>query len=195
MPLHSALTGSDVHQDKLIGAAIVSDAGKVTTPSAVTPGVGVLRKPLTTETSTGQLIADAGKAFVQRADTDGVGEFRFLRPGDIETYLTTTHRDVVDLDTAGSAYSIASTEVTTVRIRVVLSAAITVADEDITVTIGGATPVVLTVPVAGSGAGIITSSAEIPLSAVQPAGSLITIANDGACTGPAAARVIVELRS
>jgi hypothetical protein len=51
MPVHNALSGSEVHQDKLISTAVTGDAGKVTTPSAVTAGTGVLRNLLETEIS------------------------------------------------------------------------------------------------------------------------------------------------
>ena len=50
MAVHNTLTGSEVHQDKLIGTAVPGDAGKVTTPSGVA-GVGELRNLLETEIS------------------------------------------------------------------------------------------------------------------------------------------------
>jgi hypothetical protein len=50
VPVHNTLSGSEVHQDRLISTAVPGDAGKVTTPSAVA-GVGELRKLLETEIS------------------------------------------------------------------------------------------------------------------------------------------------
>lgn len=48
MAIHSSLTGSELHEDKLISTAVPGDAGKVTTPSAVA-GIGELRKLAETE--------------------------------------------------------------------------------------------------------------------------------------------------
>jgi len=49
MAEHNTLTGSSVHEDKLIGDSATSDAGKVTTPSASVAGTGVLRNLVETE--------------------------------------------------------------------------------------------------------------------------------------------------
>lgn len=48
---HAALTGAQLHEDKLISTATTADAGKVTTPSSVTNGVGTLRKLTPTDIS------------------------------------------------------------------------------------------------------------------------------------------------
>lgn len=49
MAEHNTLTGTSIHEDKLISTAGTSDAGKVTTPSASTAGLGVLRNLLESE--------------------------------------------------------------------------------------------------------------------------------------------------
>src|SRR5690606_35045502 len=158
---------SELHQDKLISTAVVGDAGKITTPSAISPGTGELRYLRATELDTELLIADAGKVLTQRSDTDAVGEWRRLTPADLGSVLYTQAFDLADIGTLETQYGVASAPVTTLLIRVVLSDAITVADSAITVTVGGATPVVLTVPFAASAAGTIVSSAETTLSAAQ----------------------------
>jgi len=49
MSEHNTLTGTSIHEDKLISTASTSDAGKVTTPSASVAGTGTLRNLAETE--------------------------------------------------------------------------------------------------------------------------------------------------
>lgn len=195
MPLHSAMTGSEVHEEKLISTAVVLDAGKVVTPSGVTPGVGVLRKLLGTELDTGLLTTDTGKVLTPRSDTNGVGEWRYLEPEDLDRYLTTVGLKIADISVVSDQWVVAALGVTSIRIRVVLDAALTAADETVTVTVGGATAVPLVVPFSGSGAGVVTSSAETTLSAAQAAGAAIRVQVAGTSTGPAGAYISLELYS
>ena len=51
---HNTLTGTSVHEDKLISTAGTSDAGKVSTPSASVAGTGVLRNLTESEISSKQ---------------------------------------------------------------------------------------------------------------------------------------------
>lgn len=54
MAEHNTLTGSALHEDKLISTAGTGDAGKVTTPSASVAGTGVLRNLVESEISSKQ---------------------------------------------------------------------------------------------------------------------------------------------
>ncbi len=194
MPLHSAMVGSELHQDKLISTALTSDAGKVTTPSSVTPGVGVLRKLKGIELETDLVAAtDRGKALVQSTSTDDVPEWRYITPADVNAYLSTVGIDLADISVASTDYRVAAQGVEAILIRVVLYGALTLVNETITVTVGAAAAVPLTVPFAGSGAGVRSASVLTNLSAAQVAGSLITVTSAGNSTGPARAHVSVEL--
>lgn len=192
MPLHSAATGSEVHQDKLIGVATTADAGKITTPSSVSNGVGELRKLKATELDSQATTADAGKVWTPDATTNGVITLRKLAPADLQAYKTLAHAEFTDIGTATTEYGIAAHSTSSIRIMVVLYGAITAADETVRVTVGTATAVDLTVPTAGSGAGIVTLGTLTTLSAVQAEGSRVTIATLGNSTGPTRAKVVVQ---
>ena len=49
MSEHNVLTGSSIHEEKLISTSGTSDAGKVVTPSSSTAGTGTLRNLVWTE--------------------------------------------------------------------------------------------------------------------------------------------------
>lgn len=71
-----------------------------------------------------------------------------------------------------------------VEVRLALNGAITSADADITLKIGGVamTNGVITVPTSGSGAGVVTTGRPSGLNAVA-AGGTIEVETDGASTG------------
>lgn len=194
MPLHSAMTGSELHEDKLISTAVIADAGKVTTPSGATNGEGELRKLLVTELNTNTANTLEGQVFVQSGTTD-LGQMRFLFPEDLDGHMQLVSADFADIGTLDTQWAVAPIPVTDARIRVVLYGAITGVDETVTVTVGSADPITLTVPVSGSGAGVATSGNLVTLSAAQAAGVAIEIETAGDSTGATVARVFVELRS
>lgn len=194
MPLHSAMSGSELHEDKLISTATIADAGKVTTPSGATDGEGELRKLLVTELNTNTADTLEGQVLVQSGTTN-LGQMRYLFPEDLDGHMQVVSADFADIGTAETAWAVAPIPVTDVRIRVVLYGAITGTDETVTVTVGTADPITLTVPVSGSGAGVVTSGNLVGLSADQAAGVAIEVATAGDSTGAAVARVFLELRS
>ena len=153
---HSTLSGASVHEDKLITTATTADAGKVTTPSSITNGVGTLRK---------------------------------LTPADVDQYEMIYQAELTDVSTADTEYLRTVAPVKQGTVYVVLKAGITVADDTVTVIIGGnATPVTITQ--AGSVAGS-TFSANFSFGAAVAANSAITVTCSGASTGPAKALVLI----
>lgn len=189
------MTGSELHQDRLISTALVSDAGKVTTPSAVTPGTGELRKLKVLELDPDTTTADAGKVWTPDGITNDTIELRLLAPEDVDGYKVVYDFDLADISVVSTDYAVLMHAATTIRIAVVLYAGLTVADETITVTVGTATGVPLVVPFTASASGSITLSPITTLSAVQAEGVLITVASAGTSTGPAAAKVLVYTES
>jgi len=194
MPAHAELAVAELHECKQIKSATTADAGKVVTPSSVTNNVGTLRNLLGTEIATNGTTADAGKVYTQSDTDDAEQEFRYLNPDDLENYKTSVQATFADIGTLTTEYAVAPHAVEDIQIRVVLYGAITGADETVSVTVGAATVVNLTVPIAGSGAGVVTSGTLVTLSAAQPAGSRITIATAGTSTGATKAVVVVGLQ-
>lgn len=189
------MTGNELHEDKLISTATTVDAGKVSTPSGATDGVGELRKLLFTELDPDATTADAGKVWTPDASTNDVVDFRHLSPEDIDGYKVVHTVDFADVSVVGSEYAVLMHDATTIRIAVVLYGALTVADETITVTVGTATGVALVVPFTGSAAGTKVLSAVTALSVAQTEGVLITVASAGTSTGPTRAKVLVYTES
>jgi hypothetical protein len=66
---HNSLTGTSLHQPKLIDAASTGDAGQILTPSASSGGTAVLRELLVTELDT-----DVAAAYTTY-EADGAGNF------------------------------------------------------------------------------------------------------------------------
>lgn len=195
MPLHSAMTGSELHQDRLISTATTGDAGKVTTPSAVTAGTGELRKLKVLELDPDTTTADAGKVWTPDDLTNDTIELRYLSPDDLDGYKVVCDVDFADISIVATEYAVLMHAAASVRIAVVLYAALTVADETVTVTIGTATGVPVVVPFTASAAGTIALSAVTTLSAAQAEGVLITVASAGTSTGPARAKVLIYTES
>lgn len=195
MPLHSEMTFAELHEDKLITAATIADAGKVSTPSSVTDGVGELRKLLVTELDSDADTAAAGKVWTPDSITNGVIELRYLAPEDLDGYKVAHSFDFADISIVATEYGVLQHAAQTIRIAVVLYAALTAANETITVTIGTATGVALVVPFAASAAGTVVLSPVTTLSAAQLEGVLITVASAGTSTGPTRGRVFVYTES
>lgn len=189
------MTGSELHQDRLISTALITDAGKVTTPSGITPGTGELRKLKVLELDPDTTTADTGKVWTPDATTNDTISLRYLSPADVDAYKVVHAVDFADVSVASTEYAVLMHPATTIRIAVVLYAGLTVADETITVTVGTATGVPLVVPFTASAAGTIVLSPVTTLSAVQAEGVLITVASAGTSTGPAAAKVLVYTES
>lgn len=195
MPLHSALTGSEVHEDKLIGEALTSDAGKVTTPSASTAGQGELRRLLVTELDSDALVADSGQVWTPSSTTNGEVERRQLAPADLSAYKVATRIEFADIGTADTQWTVLMHDAHTVRFAVVLYGAISAADETVTVTVGTATGVALVVPFAASAAGTVVLSPVTQLSADQSEGVKIKVETAGTSTGATKAAVIIYTES
>ena len=118
MTEHNTLTGSSVHEEKLISSAATSDAGKVVTPSGSVANTGELRKLLTTELDTnsdaeftlyeadgaGNLRArsDVGTVFGETRITAGVTATAI---GASNTWTEINLTDVVTGDMSGMTYS------------------------------------------------------------------------------------------
>lgn len=191
MPLHATMSGVNVHEDKLISTATVADAGKVTTPSSALDGAGELRRLLGTELDTGGTIADQGKVLTPSATADGEFELRYATPDDIDALPLPVDIEFADIGTLDTQYTVLPFAATSIRFYVILYAAITGADETVTVTVGTATGITLVVPVAGSGVGVVTAKASTALSAAQAAGVKIVVNTAGTSTGATRARVVV----
>lgn len=80
---HKSVPASQLHEDKLIASATTADAGKVTTPSGTTNGVGVLRKLLISEIDFGIVITAADVGKVLTPDDTGSLVLRKLTHDDI----------------------------------------------------------------------------------------------------------------
>lgn len=195
MPLHSAMVGSEVHQDRLISTAVTADAGKVTTPSSVTPGVGELRKLKVLELDPDSTVADTGRVWTPSSVSNDQLELRYLQPEDLDGYKVVYALDFADISVVGTEYAVLMHDAVTIRIAVVLYGALTVADETVTVTVGSATGVPLVVPFAGSAAGTVVLSPITTLSAPQLEGVLISVASAGTSTGPQRAKVLIYSES
>ncbi len=195
MPLHSAMSGSELHQDRLISTATVADAGKVTTPSSLNDGEGVLRKLLAADLDADSVPADSGKVLTPSDVANDTFVLRQLAPADIDSYKVVADVEFTDIGTIDTQYTVLMHAATTVRFAVVLYGAITGADETVSVTVGAATVVNLVVPVAGSGAGVVTLSPVTTLSAAQAEGVRIMVATAGTSTGATRARVVIYTES
>lgn len=193
MPNHASMTGAELHECKQISSAVTADAGKVVTPSDVTAGTGTLRKLLVTELDTDVAASGNEGAVVVQSAVDNEPEIRFLTPDDVEDYKTSVQATFADIGTLDTQYAVAPHAVDFIRIHCVLYGAITGTDETVTVTVGSADPETLTVPVSGSGAGVVTSGTLTALSASQVAGSRVTIETAGDSTGATQAVVVVSL--
>ena len=69
---HKSLPASSLHEDKLIASATTADAGKVTTPSGSTNGVGVLRNLTLADLDTSEVTtADHGKVLTPSSSANG----------------------------------------------------------------------------------------------------------------------------
>lgn len=189
------MLGSELHQDRFISTSIITDAGKVTTPSAVTPGTGELRKLKVLELDPDTTTADAGKVWTPDSITNDTIELRLLSPEDLDGYKVVAAVDFADISVAATEYTVLMHQATNVRIAVVLYGALTAANETVTVTVGAATGVALVVPFAGSAAGSVTLSPVTVLSAVQAEGQAITVVSAGTSTGPQRAKVLVYTES
>lgn len=99
---------------------------------------------------------------------------------------TTLQFTIDDISTAGQVYIPVPTgfDGEVVEVRVALNGAITGADADLTLKIGGVamTNGVITVPISGSAAGVVSTGRPSGLNAVA-AGGAIEIETDGASTG------------
>ena len=101
--------------------------------------------------------------------------------------LNTTLQFVIDdISTAGQIFVPVPTgfDGTVIEVRLALNGAITGADADITLKIAGVamTNGVITVPISGSGAGVVTTGRPTSLNSVA-AGVAIEVETDGASTG------------
>ena len=73
---HKSLPAGSLHEDKLIASATTADAGKVTTPSSSTKGVGVLRNLTLADLDTSEVTtADHGKVLTPSGTTNGAVEW------------------------------------------------------------------------------------------------------------------------
>lgn len=194
MPLHSAMSGSELHQDRYISTAVAADAGKVTTPSAI-DGTGELRKLLVRELDGNCAPADTGKVYTPSGVTNDLLELRQIAASEIDNYKVAVSIDFTDIGTAATEWTVLPHAATSVGFYVVLYGAITVADETVTVKVGTATALTLVVPFTGSGAGIVTAKASTVLDVAQAAGVKIQVDTAGTSTGATRAKVVVYSES
>jgi len=191
MPNHAALTGANLHEAKGLDTATTADAGKVLTPSSVTSGVSTLRKLKATElNSEGDNVTDAGKTLHQSSVTDELFVLRYTTPDDVDNLECSMQCTLTDIGTAATKYIVATGTIDEADVYVILQGAITGTDETVTVDFGD-TNVVLTVLVAGSGVGVITSDLANTITTPIAKGALITVTTAGNSTG--ATEAIVQI--